>query len=287
MRTAFHLTVSFGGQSHLAVTVPSTYAGALCGLCGNFDGDPLNDVPQAAPTVPPGCAEPRPRRCASRAVIGRKQRANGVECGLILLPEGPFQSCHPRVDPESYFQACITDYCVFRGHKAIVCQAVMGYAAACQEAGVALQPWRSKTFCGRWPSRVGQGSGRRKIPGFGARSKLDGVGKSLDGDVHQVGGQKGDGSILGGGKAWRRVSIPPGWSGKILGWGSPSKLGGNREMGASSKVENPSLGSSSDLSGVGKSSDGDLHPRWGSRGRWEHPWRGIIPVWGLHPTWLE
>ncbi|NXW39164.1 FCGBP protein, partial [Phaetusa simplex] len=147
LRTDFRLTVSFDGQSHLAVTVPSTYAGALCGLCGNFDGDPHNDTPEVVTTVVPGCGEPTPRQCSSRAIISRKQRANGEECGLILLPEGPFRSCHPRVDPESYFQACITDYCVFRGHKAIVCQAVMGYAAACQEAGIVLEPWRSKTFC--------------------------------------------------------------------------------------------------------------------------------------------
>ncbi|NXI97882.1 FCGBP protein, partial [Psophia crepitans] len=147
LRTDFNLTVSFDGQSHLAVTVPSTYTGALCGLCGNFDGDPHDDVPKVMTTVVPGCSEPAPRRCSSRAVISRKQRANGEDCGLILLPKGPFQSCHSQVDPESYFQACITDYCIFRGHKAIVCQAVTGYAAACQEAGVVLKPWRSRNFC--------------------------------------------------------------------------------------------------------------------------------------------
>ncbi|NWQ92608.1 FCGBP protein, partial [Burhinus bistriatus] len=143
LRTDFRLTVTFDGQSHVVVTVPSTYAGALCGLCGNFDGDPRNDTPAAVPA----CNQPPPRQCSSRAIIGRKQRANGEECGLILLPEGPFRSCHHRIDPESFFQACVTDYCVFRGHKAVVCRAVMGYAAACQEVGVILEPWRSKTFC--------------------------------------------------------------------------------------------------------------------------------------------
>ncbi|XP_075594372.1 IgGFc-binding protein-like [Balearica regulorum gibbericeps] len=147
LRTDFNLTVSFDGQSHLAVTVPSAYAGALCGLCGNFDGDPHNDVPEVVTTVVPGCSGPAPHRCSSRAIINHKQRASEEDCGLILWSKGPFRSCHSRVDPESYFQACITDYCIFRGHKAIICQAVMGYAAACQEAGVVLEPWRSKTFC--------------------------------------------------------------------------------------------------------------------------------------------
>ncbi|XP_054661013.1 IgGFc-binding protein-like [Grus americana] len=147
LRTDFNLTVSFDGRSHLAVTVPSAYAGALCGLCGNFDGDPHNDVPEVVTTVVPGCSGPTPHRCSNRAIINHKQRASEEDCGLILWSKGPFRSCHSRVDPESYFQACITDYCIFRGHKAIICQAVMGYAAACQEAGVVLEPWRSKTFC--------------------------------------------------------------------------------------------------------------------------------------------
>lgn len=195
LRTDFHLTVSFDGQSHLAVTVPSTYAGALCGLCGNFDGDPHNDIPKVVTMVVPGCDESAPRQCSSRAIIGRKQRANGEECGLILLPEGPFRSCHPWVDPESYFQACITDYCVFRGHKAIICKAVMGYAAACQEAGVVLEPWRSKTFCGRWPQGFAKTVGVGKIPGFGSLSKLVGVGISLDSGVHWKWGHSGTGAF--------------------------------------------------------------------------------------------
>ncbi|NXI69963.1 FCGBP protein, partial [Anseranas semipalmata] len=147
LHTDFHLTVSFNGHGRLAVTAPSTYIGALCGLCGNFDGDPHNDVPAGVTTVTPAYSKLVPHRCSNRAIISRNQRASREECGLILLSQGPFQSCHPWVDPEGYFQACVTNYCTFRGHKAIICRAVMDYAAACQEARVVLEPWRSKTFC--------------------------------------------------------------------------------------------------------------------------------------------
>uniref|UniRef100_A0A8C4TVU3 VWFD domain-containing protein n=1 Tax=Falco tinnunculus TaxID=100819 RepID=A0A8C4TVU3_FALTI len=211
LRTDFHLTVSFDGRSHLAVTVPSAYAGALCGLCGNFDGDPHNDVPEVVTVPAAGCGEPAPRRCASRAIISRKQRGNGEECGLILLAEGPFRACHPHLDPESYFQACVTDYCIFRGHKAIVCLAVTGYAAACQEAGVVLEPWRSKTFCGRWSQGVARTVGRRESWGFGSLSKPIEAGTCLGSGFHQRWGQEGDGSIFGGGKAQVGISIPTSW----------------------------------------------------------------------------
>ncbi|XP_053908625.1 IgGFc-binding protein-like [Cuculus canorus] len=145
--TSFHLTISFDGQSHLAVTVPSSYSGFLRGLCGDFDGDPHNDVLKVVTTSTPGCEEPPPRPCSRLDVIARKQRDTNEECGLILFPEGPFRGCHSKVDPESFFQDCVMDYCVFRGHKGVVCQALKGYAAACQEVGVDLEEWRSKNVC--------------------------------------------------------------------------------------------------------------------------------------------
>ncbi|NWR81076.1 FCGBP protein, partial [Centropus unirufus] len=146
LRTNFSLTVSFDGQSHLVITVPTSYSGALCGLCGDFDGDPHNDVPTALASTP-GCEEPPPHPCPRLDIITRKQRATREDCGILLWPEGPFRSCHSVVDPESFFQACVTDYCVFRGHKAMVCQAMASYATACQEAGVVLEHWRSKNTC--------------------------------------------------------------------------------------------------------------------------------------------
>ncbi|XP_069738886.1 IgGFc-binding protein-like [Phaenicophaeus curvirostris] len=145
--SSFGLRVSFDGQSHVAVAVPSSYSGSLCGLCGDFDGDPRNDVPTTSGPCEEPPPPPPPPPCSHREVIARKQRVTEEECGLLLSRRGPFRPCHLLVEPESFFQACVHDYCVFRGHRSVVCGALTGYAAACQEAGGVLEAWRSKNVC--------------------------------------------------------------------------------------------------------------------------------------------
>jgi hypothetical protein len=42
--TPFGLSVSFDGFWTIVVSVPDSYAGKMCGMCGNNDGDPSNDM---------------------------------------------------------------------------------------------------------------------------------------------------------------------------------------------------------------------------------------------------
>lgn len=37
IRTTLGLTVTYNWDAHVTVKVPTSYAGALCGLCGNFN----------------------------------------------------------------------------------------------------------------------------------------------------------------------------------------------------------------------------------------------------------
>uniref|UniRef100_A0A8C4YAJ1 IgGFc-binding protein n=1 Tax=Gopherus evgoodei TaxID=1825980 RepID=A0A8C4YAJ1_9SAUR len=162
IQTNFHLTIAFDWQSHVTLTAPSTYAGALCGLCGNFNGDKGDELTmrdgRVAPNATafgqswrvaetPDCAEPEKQECSNLAAVERHQRKIQGECGMILATAGPFRECHRKVPPEGYFQDCIYDYCFFRGQQAVVCQILASYAAACQAAGVTIEPWRSNSFC--------------------------------------------------------------------------------------------------------------------------------------------
>ncbi|KAG6924228.1 hypothetical protein G0U57_018030 [Chelydra serpentina] len=162
IQTDFHLTIAFDWQGRVTLTAPSTYAGALCGLCGNFNGDKGDELimkdGNVAPNATafgqswrvaetPGCAEPEKQECSNLAAVNRHQRKIQGECGMILATAGPFRECQRKVPPEGYFQDCIYDYCFFRGHQAVVCQIVASYAAACQAAGVTIEPWRSNSFC--------------------------------------------------------------------------------------------------------------------------------------------
>ncbi|KAJ7304150.1 hypothetical protein JRQ81_011679 [Phrynocephalus forsythii] len=162
VQTDFHLTVTYDWQSRVTVTVPSTYAGVLCGLCGNYNGNKHDEMTMPSGQVAvnplafgqswkvrdvPGCTELDKGECSELSAIESHQRTLNSQCGLILAKEGPFRECHSKIDPEGYFQDCVYDYCFFEGQQTVICQLIASYAAACQATGVTIYPWRSETFC--------------------------------------------------------------------------------------------------------------------------------------------
>ncbi|XP_074048627.1 IgGFc-binding protein-like [Macrotis lagotis] len=66
-------------------------------------------------------------------------------CHILLAPEGPFRLCHQRVTPRGYFEDCLRDACLIPGRGA--CPIIRNYAAACQEEGILIYPWRTPDFC--------------------------------------------------------------------------------------------------------------------------------------------
>ncbi|XP_053123548.1 IgGFc-binding protein-like [Hemicordylus capensis] len=154
----FGLTVTFDWRSQVTVTVPSSYAGTLCGVCGNFNGNPADDAPLSLANLVPSKPvfgtyteslynEIIDPRCPGLQAITEDQRASGWECGLIVAKDGPFRECHDHVNQEAAFQDCAYDYCYFKGRHAYMCARIASYATACQAAGVTVYAWRSSTFC--------------------------------------------------------------------------------------------------------------------------------------------
>ncbi|CAM2108069.1 unnamed protein product [Caretta caretta] len=163
IQTDFGLSITYAGWSgRTTVTLPVAYAGAVCGLCGNFNMDRKDDMLMRDGTLAPspisfgqswkvgdlpGCSAVTIPPCASVEAIEKQQRGSRGQCGLILHKSGPFRGCHSKVDPHGYFVDCVYGYCVLSGRESNVCQAVAGYSEACQEAGAMVHPWRTTKFC--------------------------------------------------------------------------------------------------------------------------------------------
>ncbi|XP_005414138.1 PREDICTED: IgGFc-binding protein isoform X1 [Chinchilla lanigera] len=153
--TDFGLSLSFDGDSFVRLHVPAAYAGALCGLCGNYNKDPSDDL--AAVEGKPdrwqvggdaGCGECVPGPCPEPCTAEEQEAFAGPKaCGVISAPDGPLAPCHTLVPPEHYFKACLLDACQAQGHPGGLCPAVATYVAACQAAGAQLGEWRRPDFC--------------------------------------------------------------------------------------------------------------------------------------------
>lgn len=164
--TDFGLRVSFNMIYHVAITVPSSYAGKTCGLCGNYNGNKNDDflLPDGKETKElktfvaawkvsvPGlqCDDDGCSGDSCPACPADKRTAFEKECSIITDPEGPFSACHSVINPESYFRDCVYDVCMGDGDKTMLCDDVAAYMSACQSAGVRMKTWRTPTFCRKY-----------------------------------------------------------------------------------------------------------------------------------------
>ncbi|XP_017751699.1 PREDICTED: kielin/chordin-like protein [Rhinopithecus bieti] len=159
------LQVLWDGQSQVEVSVPGSYQGRTCGLCGNFNGFAQDDLqgPEGLllPTeaafgnswqVSEGLGPGRP--CSAgremdpcRAAGYRARREANARCGV--LKSSPFSRCHAVVPPEPFFAACVYDLCACgpgSSADACLCDALEAYASHCRQAGV-TPTWRGPTLC--------------------------------------------------------------------------------------------------------------------------------------------
>uniref|UniRef100_A0A3Q1H000 VWFD domain-containing protein n=1 Tax=Acanthochromis polyacanthus TaxID=80966 RepID=A0A3Q1H000_9TELE len=146
------------------VTLPSNYMGAVCGLCGNYNGKAQDDlIPKNGdkPVSPanfgaswrvaeiPGCVEGCKGVCPDCDITQKVKYEKGDFCGIISDPKGPFRDCHSKVDPAEYFEDCVYDVCLYNGRKDVLCDNLGSYTSACQDAGAKVYSWRTSQFCGK------------------------------------------------------------------------------------------------------------------------------------------
>ncbi|XP_037692124.1 kielin/chordin-like protein isoform X1 [Choloepus didactylus] len=157
--------VLWDGQSQVEVSVPGSYRGQTCGLCGNFNGFAQDDlrspqglllpteaafgnswqVPEGPGPGPPCLVGREVDPC--RAAGYRARREANARCGV--LKSAPFSRCHAVVPPEPFFAACVYDLCACgpgSSADACLCDALEAYASHCRQAGV-TPAWRGPTLC--------------------------------------------------------------------------------------------------------------------------------------------
>ncbi|XP_042638903.1 zonadhesin [Orycteropus afer afer] len=161
LQTDFGLWVRYDGYHLVDVTLPSSYVGRLCGLCGNYNNYSLDDNlrPDKKPAAnsvqlgtawvlrsasEPGCfaAGGKPPSCPGKDRVDIWNRS----CEILTNPQGPFSKCHAVVSPHLSFSSCVYGQCGTQGDTLTLCHSLQAYAALCARAG-RPPAWRNSTFC--------------------------------------------------------------------------------------------------------------------------------------------
>lgn len=158
IETDFGVLVTFNTEL-LTVHVPRVFSGALCGICGNFNGDPEDDLASEEESdislavrnwktnSRHGCVDVVPLNTPLCPPQDEALFSEKDYCGKLLDTEGVFQNCHTTVDPRVFFDNCVHDLCHDDGNQTALCQILSNYVAACQEAGAIVDEWRASDFC--------------------------------------------------------------------------------------------------------------------------------------------
>ncbi|XP_067915131.1 mucin-2-like isoform X2 [Heterodontus francisci] len=151
------ITVIWDKSTRLSITLDSRWKNNVCGLCGNFNDDVSDDLTTKGNSLVTSAVEfgnswksmtcsdtvnqtsPCDRNPYCLAWAQRK-------CGIIK--HVIFQSCHKKVDPTSFYDACVQEACAcdLEGKFLGFCTAVAVYAEACNKAGVCID-WRTPERC--------------------------------------------------------------------------------------------------------------------------------------------
>jgi len=153
--------ISWDGFYYVAVTVSTSWRGRLCGLCGNYNGNPNDDFITSNNILTTsadifghswvvnnnlrescgGLITPNP--CPSNVMTEAQTR-----CGV--LREIYFSTCNDAVDPTDFIESCVYDYCHCNeiDREGCYCNSLAAYARVCSGNGVVLQEWR-EYYCSK------------------------------------------------------------------------------------------------------------------------------------------
>ena len=150
--------IYWDGSQRVDITVATVWQGHLCGLCGNYNNNQSDDfmLPNGTLTTSvndlgsawlfanttPTCGELQPIPVCTDSVMSEAQsRCNELASGV-------FSVCNSVVDPISFVEGCMLDYCSCSAEdrEECYCDSLSAYAAICSLNGIIISNWRDM-FC--------------------------------------------------------------------------------------------------------------------------------------------
>ncbi|XP_020319975.1 alpha-tectorin [Oncorhynchus kisutch] len=160
------IQVRYNRFNTLSITMGQRLQNKVCGLCGNFNGDPTDDyiTSRGKPAISAlelaqswktngmqnSCDETQyvalAQSCENTAVLGLQGEEG---CQKLTQMKGFFQPCHGLLDPRPFYQSCYLDGC-YNHRKAQVCGSLAAYGEACRSLGTLTTKWIAQENCSEW-----------------------------------------------------------------------------------------------------------------------------------------
>lgn len=161
VETDFGLTVQYDWNEYLAVTVPDSFSGSVCGLCGNFNGKKEDDLMTASGSVTSNvgamgkswrvpsaaddayCRDECGGQCEkcplSQVEILEKQ----IFCKALIQNIIELAGCQPDLNSTVIQSNCMLDLCWGETVNAYLHNTVQGFADICWRSGYQVPDWRT------------------------------------------------------------------------------------------------------------------------------------------------
>uniref|UniRef100_A0A8C0UXR3 VWFD domain-containing protein n=1 Tax=Cyanistes caeruleus TaxID=156563 RepID=A0A8C0UXR3_CYACU len=155
LETDFGLWVRYDGNHYAEVSVPSNYSGLLCGLCGNYNGDPNDDNIKPNGDIASGSTDLGESWLVPENNTMYVKSFHHMAFADVfflsfsissLIYTGIFKDCHTKVPPQNFFENCVYDMCFTGGQATSLCYGLQAYAELCVNAGICIE-WRNATLC--------------------------------------------------------------------------------------------------------------------------------------------
>ncbi|XP_041059043.1 mucin-2-like [Carcharodon carcharias] len=152
------ITVIWDKRTRVSITLDPRWKNKICGLCGNFNGDVVDDLTTKGNSVVANVLEFgnswKSTMSCSNAVNQTFPCDRNPYClawaqrKCSIIKDTVFQACHKKVDPTPFYEACVQEACAcdLEGKHLGFCTAVAVYAEACNKAGVCIR-WRTPDLC--------------------------------------------------------------------------------------------------------------------------------------------
>lgn len=158
------ITIKWDGDSYVEVSLPKTLMNKVCGLCGNYNGNPVDDfkIPNGLELNNDEFGEywrlKESKACKRHVkLLNRPQLATCTGWRLLhahricskTFFDRSIGSCRWHVPTGIYFQDCLTDVCQCNfGKQNCECGAIRSYFNRCSTFIPQLS-WKKKEKCGK------------------------------------------------------------------------------------------------------------------------------------------